>query len=91
MIPVTPSELNTTIIIGAMARIGIVCDAMAHGITPMSIARLWTIPTASRMPSPVPKAKPSMVADRVIQPWKMSERFEVTFISTVDPQSSDTT
>jgi hypothetical protein len=38
-------------IIGAMARIGMVWLAMAQGITLRSIARLCTIPTASRMPA----------------------------------------
>ena len=55
-------------IIGAMARIGIVWLAMAQGITLISIARFWTMPTASAMPMTVPMAKPSKVADRVIQP-----------------------
>ncbi len=52
-----------------MARIGTVCEAMTQGITDRSMARLWTIPTASAMPSAVPKTKPSIVADSVIQPW----------------------
>ena len=38
--PWTPMEFSTTMIIGAMARIGMVCQAMAQGITAMSIARL---------------------------------------------------
>ena len=55
-------------IIGAMAKIGIVWLAIAQGITLRSIARLCTMPMASRMPAPVPMANPSSVADRVIQP-----------------------
>ena len=46
-------------IIGAIARIGIVCEAMIQGIRLRSSVVTWTISTASRMPSTVPKAKPS--------------------------------
>ena len=56
-------------IIGAMARIGIVWLAMTHGITLASIVRSWTMPIASTMPRTAPSAKPSSVADSVIQPW----------------------
>ena len=66
--PCTPTEYRTTIIMGANAMIGMVWLTIAQGITAMSITRLWTIPTASRIPNPVPMAKPSSVADRVIQP-----------------------
>ena len=66
-IPDRPSEFSTTMIIGAMARIGMVWLAMAQGITLMSIARLWTIPTASAIPATVPMAKPSSVALSVTQ------------------------
>jgi len=55
-------------IIGAMARIGIVWLAMAQGITLMSMARECTMPTARSTPATVPMAKPTSVADRVIQP-----------------------
>ena len=67
-IPVTPTEFSTTMIMGAMARIGMVWLAIAQGITLRSIARLCTMPMASRMPAPVPMAKPSSVAESVIQP-----------------------
>ena len=46
--PVTPMLAKTTITIGAIARIGTVWLATAQGITDWSMARLWTIPTASR-------------------------------------------
>jgi hypothetical protein len=62
-----PTEFSTTMIIGAIARIGIVWLAMAHGITLISIARLCTIPTASNIPSPVPIMNPSRVELSVIQ------------------------
>ncbi len=63
------SAFRTTIIIGARARIGMVWDAITHGMTDMSIARLWTMPTASRMPRPAPKMNPRKVALNVIQVW----------------------
>ena len=56
-------------IIGAMARIGMVCEAMIHGIRLRSSAATWTMPTASTMPSTVPKAKPSSVEESVTQAW----------------------
>ena len=55
-------------IIGATARMGTVWLEMTQGMTERSIARLWTIPTASRIPRPTPMMKPSRVADSVIQP-----------------------
>ena len=55
-------------VMGIALAVGIVWLAMAQGITLISIARLWTIPTASAMPMTVPMAKPSRVADSVIQP-----------------------
>ena len=57
-----PIELSTTMIIGAMAMIGTVWLTMAQGITLMSMTRVCTIPTASGIPSSVPKPKPSSVA-----------------------------
>ena len=38
---------------------------MAHGITDLSIVRLYTIPTASSTPSVVPITNPSSVAESV--------------------------
>ena len=60
-------EFSTTITIGAIARIGIVWDAIAQGITDISIARLCTMPTASKIPIVVPIANPSKVALNVTQ------------------------
>ena len=65
--PVIPTEFRTTIIIGARASIGKVCEVMTQGITDAFIARLCTIPTASSIPSPEPKAKPNKVAESVTQ------------------------
>ena len=67
--PVTPTELSTTMIIGAIARIGIVWLAITHGITLASIVRSWTIPTASTIPSPAPSPNPASVAASVTQAW----------------------
>ena len=63
--------------IGAMARIGTVWLATAQGMTDWSMLRLWTMPTASRMPAPVPMAKPASVADRVTQACQTKLRREV--------------
>ena len=65
--PCTPTEDKTTMIIGATANIGTVCDAIAQGITDKSIALLWMIPTANKIPNPVPIANPSSVAEIVTQ------------------------
>ena len=65
--PCTPTELRTTIIIGAIARIGTVCEAIAQGITLMFIALLWTIPIAKIIPKDVPITNPNNVEDNVIQ------------------------
>ena len=46
-----------------------VCEAMIHGIRLRSSAATWTMPTAIRMPSAVPKAKPSSVEESVTQAW----------------------
>ena len=54
---------------GAMARIGIVCEAMIQGSRLFCSDRAWTIRTASMIPTTVPIAKPSSVAARVTQPW----------------------
>ena len=55
-------------IIGAIARIGTVCEAMIQGISERSSVRRWTMPTASTMPSSVPSAKPSSAEESVTQP-----------------------
>ena len=67
--PVTPTEFSTTMIIGAMARIGMVWLAITQGITLASIVRSCTMPIASRIPSPAPSTNPASVADSVTQPW----------------------
>jgi hypothetical protein len=67
-IPCNPTELKTTMIIGAIANMGMVCDAIAQGITLISIALLYTIPIANKIPSPVPIAKPRRVELKVIHP-----------------------
>ena len=67
MMPVTPIAAKTTITIGAMARIGIVCEAIIHGIRLRSSEVKCTMPTAIKTPSAVPKAKPSSVEVSVIQ------------------------
>lgn len=54
-------------IIGAMARIGMVWLATSQGISERSMARLCTISTARRMPSSMPKPKPSKVEESVTQ------------------------
>ncbi len=64
-----PMAFRTTMIIGAIARIGTIWLAMAQGMTLRSIALLWMIPIASRMPAPVPKTKPSIVGASVCQAW----------------------
>ena len=65
--PVNPRPPNATISIGASANMGIVWLVITHGITLKSVARLCTIARAKAMPSPVPKAKPAKVPERVIQ------------------------
>ena len=65
--PDTPTAFRTTMIIGAIARMGMVWLAITQGITDISITRLNTIPTASKTPSKVPMPKPSRVALSVIQ------------------------
>ena len=69
MRPETPMEFRTTMIIGAIARMGIVWEAITQGISDLSMARLWTMAMASTMPSTVPMAKPISVAESVIQAW----------------------
>ena len=88
--PDRPTAFSTTMIIGAMARMGMVWLVMIQGISDLSMARFSTIETASPMPRMVPMAKPSSVEDRVTPPWKISERFEVIFFSTVVFQISVT-
>ena len=67
--PVKPIELNTTMIIGANAKIGIVWLVIIHGITLKSVALSWTMAKANKIPKSVPSMKPANVADNVIQPW----------------------
>ena len=77
--PVTPMLARTTMTIGAMARIGTVWLATAQGMTDWSMARLCTMPTASRIPASVPIRNPASVAESVIQPCQTRLRFEVIF------------
>ena len=56
-------------IIGAMARIGIVWLAITQNITLASVVRSCTMAMASRIPSPAPSPNPASVADSVTQPW----------------------
>src|SRR3546814_1900547 len=44
--PDSPTAFSTTMIIGAIARIGMVWLDTTHGISERSTARLWTISTA---------------------------------------------
>ncbi|MNV79873.1 hypothetical protein D3C71_1734430 [compost metagenome] len=60
---------STTMTIGAMARIGTICEAMIQGIRLRSSAFTWTMPTAIRMPRSVPSVKPTAVDDSVTQAW----------------------
>ena len=61
--------MTEMMIIGAIARMGIVCEVMIQGISERSSVWKWTIPTASATPSTVPIRKPSRVEDSVIQEW----------------------
>src|SRR5688572_30356512 len=74
--------------IGAIARIGTVCEAMIQGIRLRSRVRTWTMPAASTMPRIAPKTKPSMVAEAVIHAWYSSERLDVGAVPTVVFQNS---
>ena len=65
--PVSPTEASTTMIIGAIARIGTVWLAITQGITLALDVRSWTMTMASRMPSPAPSANPAIVAESVTQ------------------------
>ena len=55
--------------IGAMARMGMVCEAMIQGSRLFCSARPCTISTASKMPTTVPMAKPRSVEASVTQAW----------------------
>ena len=57
--PVMPMEPSTTMMIGAMARIGIVCEEMIQGMRLRSSVFTWTISTARTMPRREPKPNPS--------------------------------
>src|SRR5262249_6740468 len=67
--PRSPSEPSTTMTIGAMARIGTICEQMIHGNRLFSSVRACTISTARRIPNALPSAKPTTVADSVTQLW----------------------
>ena len=53
---------------GAMARMGIVCEAMIHGIRLFDRNFRCTMPIASTMPRSDPSTKPSSVEESVTQP-----------------------
>ena len=89
--PCTPTEFRTTMIMGAMARIGMVCDAMAHGMTLRSMTREWTMPMARATPASEPMRKPSSVGASVIEAWWIRLRLEVGFTPTVVFHNSATT
>ena len=82
--PLRPIEPNTTIIIGAIARIGMVCEVMIHGKSERSSVRTCTMPTASTIPSTAPMAKPKSVDDAVTQAWNSRLRFEESRVPTVN-------
>ena len=65
MSPVRPIDPSTTITMGAMARMGIACDAMIHGIRLLLSNLECTMATASPIPSTVPSTKPSSVDESV--------------------------
>ena len=62
--PVMPMEPSTTMMIGAMARIGIVWEEMIQGMRLRSSVFTWTINTARTMPRREPKPNPSNVEDK---------------------------
>ena len=62
--PVTPTEFSTTMIIGAMARIGMVWLAITQGITLASVVRSCTIADRQQDPEPA-QHEPASVADSV--------------------------
>ncbi len=67
--PTKPMLPSTTTTIGAIARIGTVCEAMIQGSRLRSSTGECTMPTASKIPSTVPNTKPSSVADTVTPAW----------------------
>ena len=60
-------------IMGATARMGMVCEAMIHGIRLLFRVLTWTMATARTTPRTVPMKKPTTVDDRVTQLWKTSD------------------
>jgi hypothetical protein len=66
--PVKPIAPKTTIIIGAIARIGIVCEAIIQGNTLLFSVGTCTIPMASNIPKTPPITKPTIVEEIVTQP-----------------------
>ena len=65
--PVMPILPSTMMIIGPIARMGIVCEAMIQGIRLRSSVRTCTMPMAIAIPNSVPNANPSSVAEAVTQ------------------------
>ena len=66
--PRRPMAPNTTMIIGAIANIGTICEQMIQGNRLFSSVRRCTISTESRMPNAAPIRNPMSVADSVTQP-----------------------
>ncbi len=64
-IPVRPTDPSTTITMGAIARMGMVCEAIIHGIRLLLSSLECTMATASPMPSSIPSANPKSVEDSV--------------------------
>ncbi len=65
--PRMPIAPNTTMIMGAIARIGTICEQMIQGSRLFSSVRKCTIRMASTMPKMTPMAKPTAVAESVTQ------------------------
>ena len=66
--PVSPIAPKTTMIIGAIARMGIVCEAIIHGKTLLFSVGTCTIPIASNIPKTPPITKPTSVEEIVTPP-----------------------
>ena len=63
--PLKPRLPSTTTTIGAMARMGTVCEAMIHGSRLRSSTGRWMMPMASVIPRMEPNRNPTRVADTV--------------------------
>ena len=65
--PSTPFEPRPMTTIGAIARIGTVCEATTYGRTPRSRSREWTSTTASPKPKTAPRTNPASASFAVNQ------------------------